>query len=173
MPSAFAELEPNVEPLGSVSDFVDEFMEVVHPHPLFAGFTQEETAVLSRHMDCYGVPPQSVVIREGDEGDFMAILVTGRALLIQDHAGVEKVVGELQPGEMIGEMSLVDGQKRYATCIAAEPSDFAVLTRHNLDVLLFAHPRLGNKLLMMLLTLSTGRLREAAAQLPSLIHKSV
>jgi hypothetical protein len=56
MPSSFAELEPNIEPLGSVSGFVDEFVEVVRPKPLFAGFSREQTAILAGYLDCYGVP---------------------------------------------------------------------------------------------------------------------
>jgi CRP-like cAMP-binding protein len=174
MPSSFAELEPNVEPLGSVSGFVDEFLEVVHPKPLFAGFSLEQTAILAGYLDCYGVPSKSVVVREGDVGDFLAILVTGRAIIVKTFQGRDKVIHELKPGEMIGEMSLVDGQKRFASCVAVEPSDFAVLTNENLHRLLAEHPVLGNKFLMMLLGVTVERLRHATrAMLPSLTISSV
>ncbi len=172
--SSFAELEPNVEPLGPVSGFVDEFVDAVHPHPLFAGLSREETGRLARYLECYGVPTQSVVIREGDEGDFLAILITGRAMILKEYDGVEKIVHELKPGEMIGEMSLVDSQKRFASCVAIEPSDFAVLTNTNLMLLLNEQPELGNKILLMLLRLSTDRLRIAVtSNLPNLMPRSV
>ena len=163
MPSNFAELEPNVEPLGPVSDFVNEFIDAIEPQPLFAGFSREEYALLSTYLQCFGVPRQSVVIREGDAGDFMAILVTGSAVILKTYAGSEKAVHALKPGEIIGEASLIDGQARRASCITTEPSDFAVLTRHYLDALLEDHPRLGNKVLLMLLNVSTSRLRSATA----------
>lgn len=174
MNSSFAELEPNVEPLGPVSGFVDEFVEAVRLQPLFAGLSHDETARLSSYMECYGVPTQSVVIREGDEGDFLAVLVTGRAMIVKEHDGVEKVMHEMRPGEMVGEMSLVDGQKRFASCISIEPSDFAVLTNQNLLLLLREHPDLGSKLLLMLLRISTERLRRATtANLPNFATRSV
>lgn len=165
MPVNFAEFEPHIEPLGSASDFVNEFIDVIEPQPLFDGFSREEYALLSSYLQCFGVPRQSVVLREGDVGNFLAILVTGNAVMLKTYAGVEKVVHALNPGEIIGETSLIDGQARRATCITTEPSDFAVLTRAHLDTLLEEHPRLGNKVLLMLLNVSTHKLRSATATL--------
>jgi CRP-like cAMP-binding protein len=174
MSSTFAELEPNLEQLGSVTDFIDEFVEVVHPAPLFAGFNREQTAILAGYLDCYGVPSKSVVVREGDEGDFLAILVTGRARIVKTFDDNEVLICELRPGEMIGEMSLVDGQKRFASCITVEPCDFAVLTNENLHKLLAEHHVLGNKFLLMLLGVTVGRLRQAThTMVPSLTPRSV
>ena len=173
MHSNFAELEPDVEPLGSVSGFVNEFIDAVGPQPLFKDFEPHETATLSEYMECFGVPRQSTVIREGDEGDFLAILVTGRAMILKTHNGREKVVHELKPGDMLGEMSLIDGHKRLASCVTTEPCDFAVLTAARLQALLQDQPRLGNKFLLMLLGLSTARLRHATGfMLPGLLDES-
>jgi CRP-like cAMP-binding protein len=100
--------------------------------------------------------------------------VTGRALIVKSFNGIEKVMHQIRPGEMIGEMSLVDGQKRFASCIAVEPSDFAVLTNENLHRLLAEHHVLGNKFLMMLLGVTVERLRHATlSMLPSLAPISV
>lgn len=173
MATNFAELDANIESLGSVSDFVNEFMDAVGPQSLFDGFNRDETILLTNYMECYGVPRDSLVMREGDIGDYLAILVTGRAMIIKSHEGIEKVVHDLRPGEMIGEMSLVDGQRRFASCVTTEPSDFAVLTHDRLFALLDAHPRLGNKFLLMLLGLTTNRLRHATTfMLPGLLDNS-
>ena len=173
MTSHFADLMPDVEPLGPVSDFVNEFIDAVSPQPMFQGFSAQETALLSQYMECFGVPRDSTVLREGDEGDFLAILVTGKAVILKAYDGVDKVVHELNTGEMFGEMSLIDGQKRFATCVTTEPSDFAVLTRERMDDMLADHPRLANKFLLMLLSLSTSRLRHATTyMLPGLMDES-
>jgi len=163
MPSSFAEFEPNLEPLGVLSGFVDEFIDAVQPHPQFAGFSRDETEVLAQYMQCYGVPSQSVVIREGDEGDFMAILVTGRAMVVKSFDGVDKIIQEIKTGEIVGEMSLIDGKPRFASCVAIEPSDFAVMTSDSLRALLAQHPDVGNKFLLMLLAMTTQRLRQTTA----------
>ena len=173
MTTNFGDFDPHIESLGAVSDFVNEFIDAVGPQALFEGFDREETSLLTGYMECYGVPRDSLVVREGDIGNFLAILVTGRAMIIKSYEGVEKVVHDLKPGEMIGEMSLVDGQKRFASCVTTEPSDFAVLTHDTRDALIDAHPRLGNKLLLMLLGLTTNRLRHATTfLLPGLLDNS-
>jgi CRP/FNR family cyclic AMP-dependent transcriptional regulator len=174
MTSNFAELQPDVEPLGAVSDFVNEFLEAVEPQSLFDDFSKQETALFSEYLECFGVPRESVVLREGDDGDFLAILVTGEAVILKSYEGVQKVVHTLLPGEMIGEMSLVDGKVRNATCVTTQPSDFAVLSHQNFDELLAQHPRLGNKFMLALLKQNTNRLREATSlMLPGLLETTV
>jgi CRP/FNR family cyclic AMP-dependent transcriptional regulator len=174
MTSNFADLQPDAEPLGAVSDFVNEFLEAIEPQSLFSDFSRQETALFSEYLECFGVPRDSVVLREGDEGDFLAILVTGTAIILKYYEGMQKIVHTLLPGEMIGEMSLLDGKARNATCVTTEPSDFAVLSTQNFDALLAQHPRLGNKLMLALLRQNTTRLREATGlMLPGLLETAV
>jgi CRP/FNR family cyclic AMP-dependent transcriptional regulator len=174
MTSHFAELQPDIEPLGRVSDFVDEFIYVVEPHHLFDEFSRQETVLLGEYLECFGVPRDCAVLREGDEGDFLAILVTGQAIIVKSHEGQDVLVHQLNLGEMIGEMSLIDGQRRFATCLTTEPSDFAVLTRASFHVMLADHPRLANKFLMMLLRLNVSRLRDATTlNLPGLMPSAL
>jgi hypothetical protein len=92
MSSSFAELVVNIEPLGRVSGFVDEFVEAVKPQPFFADLTRIEATVLSGYLDCYGVPSGAVVLREGDEGNFLAILLTGRAVISKLYDGAERLL---------------------------------------------------------------------------------
>ena len=161
MTSNFAELQPDSEPLGTVSDFVSEFIDAVKTQHLFDDFSRQETALLSNYLEVYGVPRASTVLRQGDAGDFLVFLVTGKASIVRNVAGIDMVVHEVLPGEIIGEISLFDGQRRIASCVTAEPSDFAVLSVQNLNALLADHPRLGNKFLLMVLKLTASRLRHA------------
>jgi CRP/FNR family cyclic AMP-dependent transcriptional regulator len=62
-------------------------------------------------------------------------------------------------GSSLGEMSLIDGERRFANCIATEPTDFAVFTRADLNEMLLRHPRLANKFLIKLMQILVGRLR--------------
>lgn len=161
MNSNFGDLQPDIQPLGPVSDFVNEFIEAVGPQHFFDGFSRPETAMLSEYLDCFGVPRESAVLKEGDASDFLAILITGKAVILKLHDGVNKVVQEISPGEIIGVMSFLDRENRFASCVTTEPCDFAVLTRDSLNAMLADHPRLGNKFLLMLLGLTASRLRQA------------
>ncbi len=170
----FAELQPDVESFGSVRDFINEFIEAVKTQPLLQGFSRQEVALLSEYLECFGVPRHTTVVREGDGGNFLAILVTGKAMILKAHEGVDKVVQELKPGDLIGAMSFLDGQKRFTGCLTTEPSDFAVLTQDNLNAMLADHPRLGNKVLLMLLGLTNARLRHATTlMLPGLAEATL
>jgi len=161
MHSNFGDLQPDIQPLGTVSDFANEFIEAVGPHHFFDSFSRQETILLSEYLDCFGVPRESTVLREDDEGDFLAILITGKAVLVKTHDDVTTTLQEISPGEIIGAMSFVDRKPRFASCITTEPSDFAVLTHDSLNAMLADHPRLGNKFLLMLLGLTASRLRHA------------
>ena len=171
MPSHFAELEPELQPLGTVRDYVNEFIEAVHDGGLLQGFSRQETILFSEYLECFGVPRNATVLREGDESDFLAILITGAAVITKKHDGIDKVVFSIKPGDMIGEMSLIDGQPRFASCITTEPADFAVLSNENFNAMLADHPRLSNKISLRLLHLTTDRLRYATHRmLPGLIN---
>lgn len=161
MGSNFADLQPDIQPLGTARDFVDEFIDVLKKQPVMHNFSSQELTLLAEYMDCFGVPRKSTVIHEGDDGDFLAILVTGEAQVVKWRDAEELVVGFVRPGDLFGELSMVDGLRRFASCITTEPSDFAVLTRPKLNDMLADHPRLGNKFLLMLLELSVARLRTA------------
>jgi CRP-like cAMP-binding protein len=173
MASNFADLVADFEPLGLVSDFANEFADAVQDQSTFAEFDPEETRLLCDYLDCFGVPRDTTVLREGDFGDFLAILITGRAIVYKSHEGIKVEVHHLKPGEMIGEMSLIDGQKRFASCVTTEPSDLAILSLDNFNRMLREEPRLANKFMLMLLRLSVTRLRRATTyMLPGLMDES-
>ena len=159
--SNFGDLQPDIQPLGLVSDFVNEFIEAVGPQHIFDSFSRQETIMLSESLDCFGVPRDSTVLREGDDSDFIAILITGKAVILKTRDDVNATVQDISPGQIVGVMSFIDRQKRFASCVTTEPCDFAVLTRDSLDAMLADHPRLGNKFLLMLLGLTASRLRQA------------
>lgn len=159
MTSNFAELHSDAEPLGAVSEFVNEFIEAIEPRSIFDGFSKQESELLGAYLECFGMPRNSYLMREGDEGNFFAILLTGKAVVIKNHDGRVRLIRELKTGEVVGEMSLIDEQGRLGSCMTTEPSDWAIMDRTNFYALLADHPRLGNKLMIMLLKLSTSRLR--------------
>jgi CRP-like cAMP-binding protein len=151
MTSSFVELQPEAEPLGAVSGFVNEFIDAVEQQNFFDKFSRGETTLLTEYFECFGVPRDSLVIAEGAPGDFLLILVTGKAEIFQQVGDELHVTSEVHTGEMVGEVSFVDGQ----------PSDLAILTRQSFQELQMAHPRLGNKFLMVLLQQNAARLRGA------------
>lgn len=161
--------------LGSATDFADEIRPILSSLTLFEGFSESECDVVFEYLQCYGAASHVTVLSEGDVGDFLLLVLTGRIDVVKSDAeGQSRIVANISPGGIIGEMSLIDGQHRFATCVTREPTDFAVLTRDALNDILVDHPRLGNKLLLILLQLMAQRLREATTRmLPTLVSEAI
>ena len=155
-----ADLLPALAPLGRATDFLEDILEVLQPLVLFEGFSAKECGELCEYLECFGAPSNAAIIHEGDAGGFMVIVLTG-SIRVEKRAasGENKEVALAGPGAFLGEMSLIDGKPRFASCVSVEPSDLAVLPRENLNALMLDNPRLAQKLLLMLLRLMAARLR--------------
>lgn len=85
-------------------------------------------------------PKSAVLINEGDVGDSLYIVLSGRVKVYSSNAaGREVVIAFHGPGEYIGEMSL-DGSPRSASVLTLEPTTCALVTRANFRQFILAHP---------------------------------
>ena len=58
---------------------------------------------------------QEVICRQGEIGDRMFVIQSGRAFVIREEGGTEVIVGELDAGDVFGEMSIFEREPRSAT----------------------------------------------------------
>ncbi len=152
--------------LGSASLYEDEIFALIDHIPLFEDLTHKEVTQLCARMECFCARRGDVIMKEDDDGDFLVIILAGQvAVLKRGHNGEHKQLALVGPGASLGEMSLINGKPRLATCIAKEPTDMAVLTRDTLYDTLVLDPSLGNKVLLILLQILSDRLREANERL--------
>lgn len=152
--------------LGSASLYEDEIFEIIDHISLFEDLTKNEVTQLCAKMECFCAKRGDVIMREGDDGDFLVIILTGQVSVLKTgRNGEHKQLAVVGPGASLGEMSLINGKPRLATCVAKEPTDMAVLTRDTLYDTLVLHPSLGNKVLLILLQVLSNRLREANERL--------
>lgn len=102
--------------------------EVIASIPLFDDFDAAEIAGLARYMACYRAPSCTEIIREGEVGDFMFLILNGSVEIAKrDAHGQPQAISTAGPGKTLGEMSLIDGEPRFASCMALTPLEFAVL----------------------------------------------
>jgi predicted acylesterase/phospholipase RssA/CRP-like cAMP-binding protein len=84
---------------------------------------------------------------QGDPGDALYVLVSGRLQVsVRTSAGESRVVGEIVPGEIVGEMALVSDDPRSATVVAVRGSLLQMCDRHDFELLVDAHPQLSRQL---------------------------
>ena len=76
-----------------------------------------------------------------------------------------RIVTSAGPGMTLGEMSMIDGEPRFATCMASQPTTFAVLTRDSMAKIILDYPGLGSKILIKMVTMLSLRLRQTSARL--------
>lgn len=98
------------------------------------------------------LPPGAVLTREGQAGGIAYVLVSGTCDVLR---GSRRVAG-LGPGDVVGEMSLIDGGPRTATVRAATEVEVLEITARDLQRLLRDAPRLRRSLLQAL----AARVRE-------------
>ena len=102
----------------------------------------------------------------------MVMLIEGRVEVHKrDRWNTPQLIAIVEAGKTLGEMSMIDGEPRFATCIAAEPTVLAVLHRENLARIIVEQPMLGAKILMELVLMLSQRLRSTSARLLQLIDE--
>ncbi len=86
-----------------------------------------------------------MIIRRGDAGDNMHVIRRGRVRipLVDAGTGATKMVVHLGPGDLVGEMALLTGERRNADVIAEGDVETLVIDRETLQPLLRDHPPLA------------------------------
>ena len=162
----------HLEPLGDATAYAGQMHTLIERSPLFENFNLAEIRLMSNFMRVYRAESGIDIIREGDAGDFMMLLIEGRIEVFkQDRWNSPRLIAVLDPGKTVGEMSMIDGEPRFASCVAAQHCLMAVLTRESLARIILEQPILGAKILMELVMMLSQRLRQTSARLVSYMDK--
>src|SRR5258706_2462494 len=141
----------HLEFLGDATKFATQIQALILKCTLLEHFALGEVSTLAHFMDVYRAEPPMEIIREGDGGDFMLMLVEGRVeVLKRDRWNTPQLLATVEAGRTLGEMSMIDGEARFATCAAAETTLLAGLDRESLARTIVEHPPLGPQTLMEL-----------------------
>ena len=73
------------------------------------------------------------IFHEGDKGDCAWLIESGRVLIVKDGRGGPVTLGELGPGEIFGELALIDDAPRMASAVTLDHSVLVPIARHYLQ----------------------------------------
>jgi NTE family protein len=138
-------------------------LDVLGRNPLFAGLAPAELEELAETMQTRAFEANDVICRSGDPGDSLFLVTDGFARVLVD----ERVVARLRRGDVIGEMSLVTGEPRTATVVAAVPTTALELSRDQMGTLIAKQPRILENLSRILsdrLAATTARVADSRAR---------
>jgi CRP/FNR family cyclic AMP-dependent transcriptional regulator len=121
--------------------------------PVFRGLPDERLEAVGRCAMMRSVPRGSAVVHAGDRTDFVYFMLTGNAkVLVSDEEGREVILTILGPGEMFGEMGVLDENPRSATVVAITPANLVAISKTDFRRLLAENFDLSLQIMRSLVT---------------------
>ncbi|WP_437924947.1 Stp1/IreP family PP2C-type Ser/Thr phosphatase [Sorangium sp. So ce291] len=135
--------------------------DVLAKMPLFARLQEREMLRVMQVAEVLSFEPGQIVVREGDRGDELFIVLSGLVRIVRGDA----VLSEVGPGEHFGEMALIRSMPRSATVSAVEQSELIAVRRADFFEILRKEHELAVKLLWQFLGVLADRLDQTSRDL--------
>lgn len=110
----------------------DSRLDFLSTVKLFEGLPRKALEKLDHHLDEVDVPAGHRLTHEGDRAFETFIVVEGQAKVMVN----DEVIGSVGPGELVGEVAVLNHRERTATVVAETPMRLLVLNSREIDWLL-------------------------------------
>jgi len=120
--------------------------ELLRKVPFFEGLPEEEFAQVASRLRRRTAPSGEVLVRQGSHGDSLFLVARGVIRVSRQDGGHSRDLATLMSGDFFGEMALIAGGPRTATCRAVTPCALYELRRADLDAVLAACPTMQSTL---------------------------
>jgi CRP/FNR family transcriptional regulator len=140
----------------------DDTIALLTRVPVFSTLSPEDLAQVAEVVVPRRFEAGEVVFKEGDEGTTCYIVRSGQARAIREHPdGRSITLAHFAPGDIFGEMAMLDGERRSATVDTTEATEAIAILSTDMHRLLREHPDISVKLIAAL----GQRLRETNERL--------
>lgn len=140
--------------------------------PTMADLGAQGLGVLASYVEYVEVDAGKRVIGQDEQGDYLLVLLRGAvAEERQQPSGARVRLGEARVGEVLGDLSMLDGATRLSSCTALTPVHLAIITQGTLARLLAEQPGLAAALLLWLGKRLSTRLRQVSARASVLLTR--
>jgi glutamate decarboxylase len=109
--------------------------------PWFSSLTPEELYQLAFLATLHAFGPDAIVFREGDPGDALYVVVTGLVRILVATTSGEIQLNTLGPGDIFGEIAVLDGRGRTATVATGKATELVKIGRQEFLAFLEDFPR--------------------------------
>lgn len=141
-----------------IADLLDEL-------EIFKNFSFGELKILARYMIYRELKKDDGVFNEGDVGDYMLILVEGSLAIVKGGEHGRHLLSYEGKGRVVGEMALLDHERRSATCVASSDCTLLTFSSESLDQLAKDSPGIAYRFMVTLARLLSRRLRRTSGML--------
>ena len=154
-PSPVHTTTPRTRAISEIPRLAARAAELLQAQRAFVRLDAEDAQTVVAYLREVSYAPGEVLFRAGD-----VTVETGTCL-----PGLEVPIAVLGAGSVLGEMALLDGAPRSATCTAVTPVQAAGLARRGLERLIDEHPKVAARLMVVLAQHMAERLRALDDQL--------
>jgi len=123
---------------------------------LFSGLPADDLSEFHRYLEVRRAPKGTVLFNEGDEGDSLYVVRHGAVQIIKRRDEGDLLLAQRGPGEIIGEMAIVDSAPRFATAVCQVDTELFVLSRAQFHEVIQRRPEIASRILRVL----AARVRE-------------
>jgi CRP/FNR family cyclic AMP-dependent transcriptional regulator len=124
----------------------DEKLDLLHRIPLFNAFDRAKIKRLGALAEEVDAPPGKVLMRQGEDGGDLMVVVRGRVAIERDG----NRLATMGPGDFFGEIALVAHGPRTATATTEEPTTLLVVNHRDFHSLMEEFPEVAIQVLYAL-----------------------
>ena len=148
------------------SSMLDEINNMLLNSTLLNNFPPAEILSAARYFSIHYVVQNETIFEEGDIGTFMCLIIDGFVSVQkanQDDVNIE--LAKLSKDRTIGEMAVLDGERRSASCYASTDCSLLILSKDSLEKMILETPRIAAKVIRAIAVSLSRRLRMADGKL--------
>jgi CRP/FNR family transcriptional regulator len=148
----------------------DNTIDLLRQVPLFSTLADDELARVAEVTTTDRFEPEQIVFHEGDSSNSCYVIRSGHAAALREHVdGRAITLARFGPGDIFGELAMLDNERRSATIKALDELEVTVILGPDMRRLLGEHPALSVKLIVAL----GRRLRETNERVTDLSFQTV
>lgn len=132
------------------------------PHktiPLFADLRPSQARLVALLAGLESYPPGEAVVRQGEMGDQMYVIIDGRAQVVVEAGGERRHVRDFGRGDVFGEMGLIRSHERTADVVAEGPLEVMTVDQRALARVQRRYPRTAAQIFLNLSKILSDRLQ--------------
>lgn len=129
---------------------------VLNKVPLFSALKTEDIHMISTIASEEAYEDGHTLFHEGDVGDKLFIVVSGKVQILKNQNGVEKPIVTLKENDFLGELALFDAETRTATARCDGPCTFLVIERNDMEQLAHEYPAIAFGFIKVLISRMRG-----------------
>jgi CRP/FNR family cyclic AMP-dependent transcriptional regulator len=115
-----------------MTDAVTDRRALLREHFLLKALSEDEMDKLMRFSNVQTFKSGDVIFRKGDPGEGMMAVLRGQIRIgVMSAEGKELIHNIINPGQVFGEIALLDGKERSADAVAIAPTDVLVVLRRD------------------------------------------